>query len=733
MNIDWRRHLGTACLLLALGSGASAQQQLIQIDPNQVTVTNTQVNNNLQQPQPGPKIDTTTPKDSYNQQQIPTGYLTPLGRPLCGGIVNGKLQPSCGYASARLIGKARKDCPAGSFFDVGTWSCYTCPAGYNRTGNHVDQWDACSKDVPDQLSRATYEGKVQPAPAGAKLDPRNGGEYWSCPPGLDRTWAPVDAWDACGMIGKEPKPATFLKRACPKGWHDPRNGGECWSCPDGHTRTAAAVDQWNACVRSEDLKPATKQAALTCAAGDHFDFVDGGTCWRCPKDTTRTFMNVKGNEACDYQNVMRWEVPKRSVPGLFGLDGAEEIALEILAQPKKIDELIMQTAGQWKGNPQQWIAQEWTAIRKDPSQSATLNSALLLRAIDAAAVPKAKRTPAEARFVAAVEASIRDNKIFLADQAQQFYDNWVGKRTAEIAMMDEIARSQARLGKPPEPGDVVRNLVQGGATFGIMGMGLVGMAVPGAFANFSFVAPYAAATLTHTAEMVTATAKTAAALATGGVTTSGSSMLAVAAAAAGPLIIGTGAIIAITMSVDEQINAERVRISTRNNVETAQKPVDIGVLLQMKDGIKQLMYHWGVMTNAPSHPSAKFLGRVAAIAAEKGAGPVSFDIVSAANTCLQAAGTRLSLVACDRANPTRWISRQGALVPLGNEGMCLTATGPALAPCQAQQQLQQTWRLEPTGQIVSGTGLMLAAKAGAVVNVPVNPALPGGRWKAETK
>lgn len=734
---NWLRHIGTVCLLAALSTGLFAQQNLIQINPNEVTVTETQVNNNLQPP---PKIDTTTPKYSNDNQQIPTSYLTPLGRPLCGGIVNGQLQPSCGYAKAALIGKARSDCPPGTIFDIGNWACYKCPSGYGRTANNVAMWDACSKKVPDQLARATYNSKVRPAPpapqpAGAILDARNGGEYWSCPSGLGRTMSAIDAWDACGMIGREAKPATFLMKACANGWYDPRNGGECWSCPAGFGRTGAAVNEWNACLRTEDLKPAEKMAALTCETGDHFDFVDGGTCWRCPKESVRSLMSAKGPQACDYRNKIKWKTPAKKQPGLFGLDGAEEIALEILTKRKEIDELVMEAAKKRKGNPQQWIDQEWATINKDPAQSAILTAAVLARVMDAALAPVAQRTPAEARLIAAVEAQMRGNRIFIADQAQQYFDNWVAAVQARHARDNKGMSSMfVALGTPPDVDDLVMDAISVTAGFGAMG---AGMWVITTGPNFLALVPHARLTgealkaLTLAADGVLKTAS-------GTITTAGSGLGAVASSAAGPLVIISGAAIIAQVVITDTLNAERVRLTTKNNLEVAQQPVNLGVLLQSQNGAKDLMFHWGMLTNTSSRPSAAFFTRVAAIAAEKGIGPVTFDIVSEANTCLQAAGSKLSLVACTRANPTRWIAKGSTLVPLGNEGMCLsgTAAGPALAQCQPtnpQWMLQQQWRLEASGQIFSAAGSMLVAKGAEVTVQTINPTLPGSKWKALTK
>ncbi|MDF1749591.1 MAG: hypothetical protein P1V34_12040 [Alphaproteobacteria bacterium] len=156
------------------------------------------------------------------------------GHAECGGVdANGKLQPACGFTRATNVSKALGTCPKGSFFDLGTWSCYTCPEGYNRNARGVENEKACDKPVGGAIrSSATFQGKKE-CPAGAFMDGRNGGECWSCPAGYGRTAASVDAHNACGMIGKKARTAVFQGSACPieDSFTDPRKGGYCWTCP----------------------------------------------------------------------------------------------------------------------------------------------------------------------------------------------------------------------------------------------------------------------------------------------------------------------------------------------------------------------------------------------------------------------------------------------------------------------------------------------------------------------
>lgn len=764
---NWLQQMGTACLLATLSTGLLAQEgtgrnnhnkveatpqtntttqvapsnvvttdlnqpqtttpqtNLIVIDPNKVTTTGPQYNTNQQTP---PPITVQNPGGNATVQS-----LNVKGWTRCGGVdANGKLQPGCGYERAQLIGKARGDCPSGTIFDIGKWACYKCPSGYGRTGNNVTMWDACSKKVPDQIARATYESKVKsapaaPQPAGAILDARNGGEYWSCPSGLGRTMSAIDAWDACGMIGREAKPATFLAKACANGWYDPRNGGECWSCPAGFNRTGGAVNEWNACLRTEDLKPAEKMAALTCETGDHFDFIDGGTCWRCPKGTARSIAYVKGSEACRITE-MRWVAPPRSLPGIFGLAGAEELAIEMMKDRTVVDGTLSEIARKFNGDAKKMIADEWQTLAAKPGDSAVLKGLMLARVVEIAKMPAAKRTATEAKYLAAVETAVQQNKLFLAEQAQQYYDMWVLKRQLEIAALPPSSRIYARLGTPPEATSVIFEVIGGTAPLGMLGVIGYGFAMMAT--NTSY--PALIAFVPH-AKALSLGVSTA-------ITSGGSSLSSIAAASAPVVAMAVFAVIATAQVIKEAADGDRVRISTQNNVEVAKQPVNLNTLLQMKDGTEQLSYHWAAITNAASTSGAGFTKKIADIQTQATAsGQPTFDIISIdSNTCLQADGAKVSLVACNRAKPTRWIAKSGTLVPLGNEGMCLSgsAAGPTLVQCQPmnpQWMQQQQWRLEKTGLIVSGAGLMLVAKGGGVTNMSVNPAQAGGKWKTETK
>lgn len=533
------------------------------------------------------------------------------GKPLCGGTVNGKLQEPCGREPAEYIGKARGECPRGSFFDVGTWTCFKCPSGYQRTANNVEEWDACSKDVPDQVLRAKYEGRAS-CPPGAFIDPRNGGECWSCPSGFGRTMAAVDAWDACGAVFRDARRATFRGKACDTGFYDPRKGGECWSCPAGSLRTGAAVDQHNACIREVDLKPAERIAPLTCQEGDHFDFIDGGTCWRCPDNYARTVFNVKTNDACETLT-LQWQPPARkSLPGLFNLPGAEQIAIEIVTQSREdLIEAARTAARTLRTSEAEISAIETKLLETDPAKSGFLSMAILTRAINALERPASQRSKAENDLIGAIEANIRSNRIFTADQARQMYLNWVKTRELQIARDSQTRDGRLRLtsttnrkGVPPDVHTMVSRTIRGAAApMANIGIAIVSMSsARNVIPTFKLWSPHIQRTVWQAGQLVTKSSLTSA----------GGSVGAVAAATAGPLVVLTAAAITAQLAIEEIAESERIRITTEDNLRHAKQPINLKVFLEQEGAIDELLYHWGVMTGPHTRPSPNYFNALRA-------------------------------------------------------------------------------------------------------------------------
>ena len=533
------------------------------------------------------------------------------GHSACGGVDrNGNLQEACGFDKAKFESKAVGKCPAGSFFDIGTWSCYTCPNGFNRNARPVNSPKACDRPIQTSTMKATFLGKAS-CPAGAFIDGRNGGECWQCPAGYGRTAAAVDQWNACGMVGKKAVGALFKGKVCSAegAFRDPRNGGECWKCPEDHARTAAAVTAGNACQTNLAFEPAVKQAALTCPAGQHFDFIDGGTCWSCPPDTTRSLFGVKTAKACRIKK-MRWVVPERGKYSLFGLgQGADDILAKLIAERTQIDDAARAAAKVAGVSEAEAIAKTWKVIDANPWDSPILSALLGQIVMEAAVKPDAQRTASEKDLLTTIALLIQWNRQFIAYQSKQAFDTYLAaaNRSNEIALSKMGAASVYAGGvvAPPDYNEIVGGAIQVTAGFagpaGAVGITLLSKATKAALIPFSKAAKDAG--------------KMGAAL-----TVSGGN---VAAASAAPLMLAAAVSVVVTMEMDKLMKMEVQEGKIRQAIDIANRPVDIGIMLQQKQGPDEFLFHWAAVIGGNTQPSANFKARLAAYQTGKVPGDLS--------------------------------------------------------------------------------------------------------------
>lgn len=155
-------------------------------------------------------------------------------------------------------GSGGTDCPSGYVYDFGLGMCYTCPAGFNK--NIFRAWNhsggACEKIIPEVFTSATRHGSGI-CPSGQFLDIGEG-TCWSCPAGFNRTAFSVIGSQACEKIN----PAVFAgatihgKFACEdrdSNWFLDIGLNQCWSCPAGTSRNAEPVDGGEACNLPRDF------------------------------------------------------------------------------------------------------------------------------------------------------------------------------------------------------------------------------------------------------------------------------------------------------------------------------------------------------------------------------------------------------------------------------------------------------------------------------------------------
>lgn len=520
------------------------------------------------------------------------------GHAICGAmdLRTGKYMGACGFSKAKYTGKAVGKCPQGSFFDIGTWSCFTCPRGFNRTGNAVDTPLACSKEVPAQYKRATRVSGHKSCPAGSVKDGRNGGECWSCPAGYGRTMSAVNEWDACGKAFAPARRAEFIDRVCPEGTITDANGS-CYTCPQGFRRTAAAVTGHNACFRNELLQAANKEAALTCKAGDHFDFVDGGTCWSCPENSVRSASGVKTNQACEFLT-MRWEPAKRTPNGLFGLPGAHEIVAQVIKERTLIDEGItnyISAARLNKTKADELKNKAWKLILTEPEDSAILKAAVYNHVFNV--IKRGAKTKPERDMLNYMSVYVQQSRLLVAREMQNVWLSW--KRGLEVVrpgMSTGLNPSDIGV-RPPQMEDQVSDimLLAPGAAVVVAYAGLGGALV----ASTSIAKAVGAVGQAIFPYLVEGMAKTAGtAVTTGSIASTSMMFLAptMAILAVSVVVASVGTDIALDQIKQESIVTEALA--------GAKKPVNLARLLLTDNGRTEVLMNWGLMTQESIKPHA---------------------------------------------------------------------------------------------------------------------------------
>lgn len=548
------------------------------------------------------------------------------GNAICGGvdIETNKDMPACGYSKAKKEGKAVGECPKGSFFDIGTWSCFSCPKGFNRTGFAVDTDKACSKEIRPEYRRATSKGNHNRCPRDTFHDPRNGGECWKCPSGYDRTLAAVDAFNACGKAFASPVTAIFVSSVCPTGTF-PDPNGKCYQCPEGFRRTAAAVTAHNACFRNERLEPANKEAALTCEAGQHFDFIDGGTCWSCPERSTRSVSSVKSNEACHFTNI-RWDAPKRDSGALFRFPGAEGVVIDLIKERTTIEAVARDLAerGGLKGKQaDDFVAESWETIRTAPHVSTVLPGAVFKRLVDA--IKSRPKTDSEREMLAHMALYIQDTRKLMAYQVRDVYGSWKEWNRRKRAQNTTGLASMFDIGQQPPEFDSVSQQVLGVSALGALTIvPTLGPAV-GMSTNalskvpmFAKLVPYAGKTVTkrvvekvaeEVAKKGIQTAMKGAGKTVAGIAKNLSSLV---SGGAGPAAIIAGAAIVAGVGFDIVTANIEQQDKIASMLDKARRPVNLATLLRDDRGKEELVSNWALMVEAPASPSKSALRNIQA-------------------------------------------------------------------------------------------------------------------------
>ncbi len=538
--------------------------------------------------------------------QTQNGYQ---GNAICGGVDlrTGKLLPPCGFVSSEKIGPAKKDCPNGSHLDIGTWTCFSCPSGFNRTGFAVDTDKACSREIaPPRFGPAQFRGNHQKCDSGSVLDPRNGGECWKCPAGYGRTAAAVNEWNACGMIFKSARSAQFIKRVCPAGSETDPNG-KCYSCPDGGVRTWESASHSRACMVNEELKPAIQHGALTCKAGEDFDFIDGGSCWKCPVGSRRSVYHVKGPDACEYVD-MRWEGKPRTPNGLFAIPGGAQIVADVVLNRKLIDQNINSYIEKENITDPKFANEAWQLILDNPERSIPLNAAVYSHVFNL--IQNGPKTAYERDFLDYFSIYIQQSRQLSATEMKNAWDSW--KRGVSIKLDMNTNRfslsSLFNIGyAPPDMsllvGDVMKLGPAASITATYAGITLLeGHSV--AFANASASMIQKILPFTFKKAIKEGAVEVAKGLARQGASSATAGGVGVGTASAtGPFVILTVYAILGTIATDMVIEQDKQESIVYDALEVAKRPVSLSRMISYDVGLNEMLGNWALMTQEPIAPN----------------------------------------------------------------------------------------------------------------------------------
>lgn len=521
--------------------------------------------------------------------QTQKGPLT--SNAICGAadIMTGKLLPACGYEKATKVGKARGECPPGTIFDIGLWACYSCPPGYNRTGFAVDTEKACSRQIPAHYTAGTRVGPHMACPPGSVWDPRNQGECWKCPSGYGRNmFAAVNAWDACGAFGKTARSAEFLGSVCPEGSFPDLNGS-CYTCPEDAVRTGEAITHHRACMRNEDQVPAKKEAALTCKPGEHFDFIDGGTCWTCPEGSTRSWSSVTSNEACEFVT-MRWKSTVRTSNGLFAIPGGFEIAADVINSPGVLEDVMQRYMKKHNLTDDSSVEKAVAFAKEAPEQSPVLLAAVYERML--AIIKNGAKTDYERKFVKYFAIYIQQTRQLTAHEMDRAWKSW--QRGIELRKVERITPQTNMadiydVGYAPPDIDTLVGESLHLAPAGILGLTFAsGLLLEKASTGFTNAG-------TALAKYVFPHAYRKAAQVVG--FASRATMF--------PFLVTAAASVIFSFAQENAEAQIKQRSLVADAMEVAKRPVNLALLLQQEKGRDEALTNWTLMTQEQIKPNAK--------------------------------------------------------------------------------------------------------------------------------
>lgn len=664
--------------VLVMGA-ANAYAQTAQVD-----VINPNLNNGpvvIQQIIPGGSPQTINPNrilrgSNVGQPRnatIGSGARRPgknAGYTTCGGITpNGKVQEACSSRAATFKGRLNKSCPKGSTRNKATNACWqNCPKGYEhkKDGNVVKcrrtdkfAYSPAKLSNPRTVSACSsgatlIKGKCNLCPRNYKIVTSTGrSDKNRCERVLSK-WIDLKG-NNCPANYKKKKSGGKMKcrRTAKIGYKranlsPPRTvipcssgatlfKGKCNLCPRNYKIVASTGrSDKNRCERALPVWLNSKKTKTTdCKKGEFWDKASGGSCWSCPAQYTRDKFysgSLKkrpptNNKACSSIGIV-WKSPLYADPGVFGLKGANDVAIDILKNNiSGIDEMIKRMATFIRNSEggtvsKTFAADQWRIIRDNPQDSPALNGAMYYRMLFAALDSGASR--ADKELVRSFENYIQDRRTAMAQDILNMYDAWKYSidTKRDMGLTGTKFSGIMNYGKvPPNFQKVLeKSLREQGASpvaiAGMLGGAVVASAGPvlGIAAKVSqsaarkrYLKSLDAKLLNYGDDVddVVDAVKTIAKGASKGIGKGGKTLKSIAKVGkvfmrggGGPLIAVSLVSVMIETSIGQFISIQKARPDLLKAVKRAKKKVSVKGKIERGD-LRTLMFYWGMGSNAP--------------------------------------------------------------------------------------------------------------------------------------
>jgi hypothetical protein len=424
-----------------------------------------------------------------------------------------------------------------------------------------------------------------------------------------------------------------------QGAQNPSFGGGCWTCPIGTDRTIHPITGASGCEQAPGIQwaAATRERAMNCEADEIFDPISsgnpaladilrqrnalnlgstvdsrtiGGTCWKCPPGHKRSVSAVYSTGACNSPDIV-WQSASFNQPGLFGMQGAEAVALALVTERTTLNKVIagMRLAAVENGTtlPANYVQTVWDEIATNPQDSAVLKTAVFSRVV-AAANNSAGATADEKLLLSEVVKYLTNYRVFMAQDALNAYYAWRDNQTfrkgfylqSRLQVVTDVGAV------PPDFEEITAENIMGslavtGASTTLVTLGL---ANPQIYKELFPFAKRAHFMSTRAREAATATKIATQALKGGAKIAAQMAKLASTigslALSAGPQIIVTIGSEVLYAAIEQQIDIANAEPKLLASKATAAIPVDFARLMVTEEGTSQAEGYWSTLMSGPA-------------------------------------------------------------------------------------------------------------------------------------